>query len=138
MIEGNKENLVERIYCRECGIMYTPMDKSNVCPKCQEKNYFNCIREYIDEEKPTVDKLSDELRVPKVKIYRWIRDGRVQFIPGTGVTGIYCEICGIPITAGAMCIECAKREHKKRNNKVIAIGAEALESAGKIRADFNK
>ncbi|SFQ05942.1 hypothetical protein SAMN02910358_00558 [Lachnospiraceae bacterium XBB1006] len=109
--------------CEECGVAYFTFDEEgSVCPKCQDRNYFGCIRRYIDDEEPTVEELSTELRVPKIRIYRWIRDGRIQYIPGTGMTGIFCEECGIPIEFGSVCIKCAKNARKKkRKKKKIAI-----------------
>ena len=113
--------------CTECGVAYFTLDEeeTTVCPNCQDRNYFNCIREYIDDEKPTVEELSSELHVPKLRIYRWIRDGRIQYIPGTGLTGIFCEECGAPIEFGCICVKCAKKARKKKkqqeHNKKAAV-----------------
>ncbi|MBE5900423.1 MAG: hypothetical protein E7280_00800 [Lachnospiraceae bacterium] len=106
--------------CAECGVAYFTFDEEScVCPSCQERNYFGCIRQYIDDEKPTVEELCTELHVPKLHIYRWIRDGRIQYIPGSGLTGIFCEECARPIEFGCVCVKCAKkaRDKKKEESK---------------------
>lgn len=109
-----------RTICCECGKMFIAQGKTDVCPSCQERHYFNCIKKYIDDEKPTVEELSVELHVPTVRIYRWISDGRIQYIPGTGATGLFCEVCGKPISTGCLCVKCAKkrRQRKKKADSV--------------------
>lgn len=41
------------------------------------------------------------------QIRKWIRDQRIEFAKGSGVT-IPCEQCGTPIYSGRLCEKCKK------------------------------
>ena len=43
--------------------------------------------------------------VPPKKLYQWVREERLYFKDAEG-SGLYCEICGVPITTGRYCRKC--------------------------------
>ncbi|NPV69699.1 MAG: MerR family transcriptional regulator [Firmicutes bacterium] len=93
--------------CSECGRVF--VDRGNeLCPRCveEEDRQFEVVRRYVEAHaNASVDEVSEETKVPKERIVRFLRLGRL--VQGS-VSGfeLRCDVCGSVIETGRVCRKC--------------------------------
>lgn len=95
-------------YCTECGRLFAyPGYGPNICRDCLNKDQtdFDKVREYLETHDSSLPKTAIDTGVPPKKLYQWVREERLYFKDPEG-SGLYCEICGAPITTGRYCRKC--------------------------------
>jgi len=115
---GSKEEAqVSLSYCPRCGKLFSRgiREVCNACTEEIEKEYETCA-EYLKKHKgATVHEVSEATEVSVKQITKFIREGRIstQNMPNLVVP---CEICGLPIQEGTMCLSCRNKLQKELRN----------------------
>lgn len=94
--------------CRNCGKLFNYIGGMPICPACKEEaeKKFVIVKDYIrDNHGASVRKVSEECDVDEAQIRQWVREERLVFDTPDGA-GVYCEVCGTPITSGRYCDKC--------------------------------
>lgn len=95
-------------YCTECGKLFAyPGFGPDVCQACRKKDQedFDKVRDYLDTHDSSLPKTAMDTGVSSKKLYQWVREERLYF-RNDGDSGLYCEICGAPISTGRYCRKC--------------------------------
>lgn len=94
--------------CARCGRMFNFVANEQICPNCKKKeeDSFQKVKEYIrDNPNCGLKQVSDECEVSAKLIKQWIKEERLEFSGGGGIT-LNCESCGAPISTGRFCDKC--------------------------------
>lgn len=129
MLRGDDMRIVNCVRCKQA----FAMTKEPICPECiaKEEQEFELVKEYLDDNRgATMEDISEATGVSIKRIQKFLKDGRLEGIEGSGLK---CRKCGVPITKGTYCQKCAK---KLQANLVGAQGtevqAESVEEKSKI------
>lgn len=96
--------------CPRCGALF-PYISSPICEKCvkEEEELFQGVRTYVKEHpNATILEVSTELGISTQKIYKYLREGKLELINNDGIE-LKCDRCGKPITSGRYCKSCTVR-----------------------------
>lgn len=94
--------------CEKCGKIYR-YDGSKICMDCrrEEENEFLRVKEYIyDNPGSTIQLVSEETEVSTKKIFRYLREGKLEIKDNNNNLVLDCERCGKPIKSGRFCEKC--------------------------------
>ncbi len=95
--------------CKGCGKLFNYVGfGAAVCPDCKDaaEAKFQEVKEYIWNNKgANIPRVAEECDVSEQQIRDWIREERLEFAPGMGLT---CESCGKNISSGRLCDACKK------------------------------
>lgn len=98
--------------CANCGKLFSaPNPSMKFCLECERKDQeqFDQVKEYLKEHATaTVIEITKETGVERKRLYEWVRSGRLD-VAGIEDLGLRCEGCGMAITSGRFCLECAAR-----------------------------
>lgn len=96
--------------CPECGKIYRYAGRT-LCPKCIEEDEkdFLKVKDYLRQNRgASIVEISDETDVEETKVIAYLREGRLQLVPGqTGII-LHCERCNAQILSGRYCEACVK------------------------------
>jgi len=95
--------------CPGCGRVFLDTGRG-LCPSCirEEEEQFEKVSEYLrDHPGETVECVSERTGVPREKILKFIREGRLmpKSVSGFELT---CRVCGRPIDNGQVCSDCLR------------------------------
>ncbi len=97
--------------CTRCGRVYTLVPGGrDVCPACikeEDDNYLKIFHYLSTRPSATAQEIAGATDVDIKEIYRYLRENRLRLVQGD--TGLRCESCGMPISQGKMCENCAKK-----------------------------
>ncbi len=96
--------------CPTCGKVFAKGTRT-VCPACHneiERQFVLCEKYLRENRKANLQELSDETEVPIKLITRFIKEGRISVYNSPNLH-INCDVCGQPMTGGAMCYNCRHR-----------------------------
>ncbi len=97
-------------YCRECRRIFQYVTGPVLCDSCRkiEEEEFDKVRNFLkDYPGANMQEVSDATGVKSSKIYRWLKQERLEVSEGSPVA-LNCEKCGIRIRSGRFCVECSK------------------------------
>jgi len=97
--------------CPECGKVFTYI-RTNLCPECQKKDDedFRVVRAFIARNPgANVATVSEQTGISEKKIFRYIKEGRLEFGIGKASGPMACEVCGAPIPSGRLCKACSDK-----------------------------
>lgn len=104
--------------CKQCKRMLAKSYTEDICPTCLEINLFSEVREFIRNHDVNEFDVAEKFQIPRSKVKGWIKEGRIEYKEGTGMTqlkDVYCVECGKPIISGRMCADCLRKSHLKDN-----------------------
>lgn len=94
--------------CKQCGNLFNFVSGLPLCSSCIKKidEKFSDVKKFIYEN-PGADmtRVSEEFEIPIPVIKRWVKEERLSFVAGSGIT-LDCERCGKPILTGRYCERC--------------------------------
>lgn len=99
---------MEVMNCRDCGRLFNYMSGPKLCPECREKleEKFQQVKEYLRQNTvASITQVSEANDVSVNQIKQWVREERLCFREGSGVT-FECENCGASILTGRFCQKC--------------------------------
>lgn len=99
--------------CQECNRVFAHPTR-RLCEDCYQKEQesFAAVKDYLQEHPGApVGEVSRETEVDLETIYEFIREGRLDVVPGD--VQLRCEICGDQISSGRVCSKC-RTEFRKR------------------------
>jgi len=119
-------------YCPRCGRLFARgiRDVCNTCVENIEKEYEMCV-EYLKEHKgATINEVSEATEVSVKQIAKFIREGRIstENMPNLSVP---CEVCGLPIQEGTMCLSCRNKLQRELRN----LNRDSAQTASRSSAD---
>ncbi len=126
--------------CRRCKRLFNYVVGPQICPDCkaQEEDLFQKVKKYLEDNKGTnIAKVAKECEVDINMIQQWVRQERLEFAEGSGVT-VSCEKCGAPILTGRFCEKC-KAEMVNSLNSAMPTkkeGAKPKDSTGGPKMRF--
>lgn len=94
--------------CKRCKKMFQHITGPSICPRCKqiEEEQFQKVKEYLIENPgAAMNVVSEETHVSVELIQSFLRQGRLQVVPGSPMM-IKCEKCGVSITTGKYCNKC--------------------------------
>lgn len=94
--------------CARCKKMYQYIAGPNVCPRCKqiEEEQFQKVKDYLRENPgATMNTVSDETKVSVKLIQNFLKQGRLEVVPGSPMM-LTCERCGESIITGKYCNKC--------------------------------
>ena len=94
--------------CKKCGRVFNYVTGQPICPACKQEleDKFQQVKEFINNNRgATISTVSEECDVEVNQIRQWIREERLVFAEGSGIT-LECEICGASILTGRYCDKC--------------------------------
>ncbi|MCR4441610.1 MAG: flagellar protein [Peptococcaceae bacterium] len=97
--------------CPECGRVFTFI-RTNLCPECQKKDDedFRVVRAFIARNPGAhVSTVSEQTGISEKKIFRFIKEGRIEAGADRVSGPLACEVCGIAIPAGRLCKTCSDK-----------------------------
>ena len=92
--------------CRRCGKIFNYLCGEPICVNCKREldETFKKVKEYIwDHKNCSVQEVVEKCEVEEKQIQRWIREERLEFVSGIGIS---CEKCGASISSGRFCNKC--------------------------------
>ncbi|MBS4025737.1 MAG: MerR family transcriptional regulator [Clostridia bacterium] len=95
--------------CAECGRIYAYNGKL-ICHKCMEieENEFQQVKQYLwDNPGANVVEVTEATGIVEKKVMRYLREGRLQLVPGQTGIMLSCERCETIIYLGRYCDKCA-------------------------------
>jgi len=96
--------------CSRCGKVFSHVTGGrDICPACikeEDDNYLKIFHYLSTRPSATAQEIAQATEVDVKEIYRYVRENRLRLVQGD--TGLQCESCGIPITQGKLCDNCAK------------------------------
>ena len=96
--------------CPQCGRIYKFTGRA-LCPKCvqEDEKEFELVKQYLREHPgASIAEISEETEIEEQKVISYLRDGRLQLVPGqTGIL-LHCERCDVQILSGRYCDRCLK------------------------------
>ncbi len=95
--------------CRKCGKMFNYIGIP-VCPTCVEADEqdFKKVKEYLYQNPgSSMSEVSSVLDISIEKITRYLREGRLEIVGGSGNMILHCESCGKSINSGRYCDICS-------------------------------
>jgi len=95
--------------CRRCGKMFNYIGVP-ICPTCVESDEadFKRVKEYLYQNPgASMSEVSSVLEISIEKITRYLRDGRLEIVGGSGNMILHCESCGKSINSGRFCDMCS-------------------------------
>lgn len=96
--------------CSRCGRVFSHIPGGkDVCPACikeEDSNYLKIFHYLSTRPSATAQEIAQATEVDIKEIYRYVRENRLRLVQGD--TGLQCESCGIPISLGKLCENCAK------------------------------
>ena len=106
--------------CSRCGKVFSlvPGGK-DVCPACireEDSNYLKIFHYLSTRPSATAQEIAQATEVDIKEIYRYVRENRLRLVQGD--TGLSCESCGIPISQGKLCENCAKTLSEEIKNDI--------------------
>ncbi len=102
------------VNCIRCKQTFA-MTNQPICPDCiaKEEEQFEEVKAFLDENRgATIEEIVEGTEIPLKRIQKWLKDGRLEGIEGSGLK---CAKCGIPLTKGKYCDSCAKKLHDNLN-----------------------
>lgn len=81
----------------------------DICPVCikeEDSNYLKIFHYLSTRPSATAQEIAQATEVDIKEIYRYVRENRLRLVQAD--TGLRCESCGIPISQGKLCENCAK------------------------------
>lgn len=120
--------------CRKCGKLFHRIS-SPICPDCEKalEEKYQEVRQYIKEhEQTSIGEVSEEMDVSVEQIKKWVREERLYFKDPSSA-GIECLKCGVPITKGKYCSQCADQMANQFEASIHKKG-----SKQEIKKDGNK
>ncbi len=103
------------VNCIRCKQTFA-MTNQPICPDCiqKEEEQFEEVKAFLDENRgATIEEIIEATEVPIKRIQKWLKDGRLEGIQGSGLK---CAKCGVPITKGKYCPSCAKKLESDLSN----------------------
>lgn len=99
--------------CKFCSRPLPLAYEEDFCPKCQEHNLFQNVKEFIRSNDVNEYEVADHFNIPLKKVKGWIREGRIEYKPKDSETkkvleGLHCENCGAPVQFGVLCPKCTR------------------------------
>lgn len=96
--------------CSRCGKVFSRVPGGrDICPACvkeEDNNYLKIFHYLSTRPSATAQEIAQATEVDIKEIYRYVRENRLRLVQGD--TGLRCESCGIPISQGKLCENCAK------------------------------
>lgn len=100
--------------CPKCGKVFIPPPGGRrLCKACiqqEEEDYLKVFRFLTSRPSATAKEISDGTGVDIKLIYRFLRENRLQLVSPD--TGLRCERCEAPISAGKICEKCKQEVYK--------------------------
>jgi len=99
--------------CSVCGNAYVGW--GDVCPSCKRagEDEFKAIKDFLRKHPgSSIPVVAEALDVKEEKIYRYLREGRLQAAE-LGDVILTCESCGKPVQKGKLCAICQEEMDKK-------------------------
>lgn len=96
--------------CSACGKVFVKLNR-NICPACMEKEEqeYEEVRKYLkDNPGASVEEITEATGVDEKKVFRWIREGRIDADLAIRGGEITCTRCGAVISFGSLCSKCSK------------------------------
>jgi flagellar operon protein (TIGR03826 family) len=96
--------------CSECGRIYAYNGKL-ICPKCveAEEKEFQKVKQFLwDHPGANVLEVTEATGVDEKKVMRYLREGRLQLVPGQAAIMLKCERCETVIYGGRFCDKCTR------------------------------
>lgn len=97
--------------CSRCGRVFSFVPGSrDICPACikqEDENYLKIFHYLSTRPSATAQEIAQATEVDIKEIYRYVRENRLRLVQAD--TGLSCEGCGMPISQGKMCENCAKK-----------------------------
>ncbi len=121
------------VNCARCKKTFAMLNQP-ICPECiaEEEAQFEQIKVFLDENKgATMEEIIEATGVPIKRIQKFLKDGRLEGIEGSGLK---CSKCGVPVTKGKYCPNCAKK--LAENLSTFKSGGE-LDTAFQEKAKLN-
>lgn len=81
-----------------------------ICPTCVESDEedFKRVKEYLyNNPGSSMSEVSSVLEISVEKITRYLREGRLEIVGGSGNMILHCESCGKSINSGRFCDMCS-------------------------------
>lgn len=106
--------------CKKCGKIYT-YDGFPYCHQCrkEEEEQYKKVKEYIYRNPDaTIPQISEETEISTKKIFRYLREGRLEIKPGNKNLILDCERCGTPINTGRFCDKCTVEMQKEMRSSI--------------------
>ena len=103
--------------CTECGKVFVHPTRKlcNDCVNDIEKD-FEKVKDFLwDKDSATIDEVHDKTGVPKKRIIKFIRNGRIMSLGLNFDFDLNCERCGKPISEGNYCQECSHELSEELN-----------------------
>lgn len=107
--------------CPKCKKIFSPIGGSVICPECMkiEEEEFEKVRVYLRENRGAdINTVSKETGVPTKKIFKYLREGRLEVTEGMA-DFLKCEKCGISIRTGQYCRACSEKVSKDLSSLLI-------------------
>lgn len=107
--------------CPKCKRIFSPVGGSLICRDCLklEEEEFEKVRVYLRENRGAdINQVSDETGVPTKKIFKYLREGRLEVSDGMS-DFLKCEKCGISIRSGQYCRSCCEKVSKNLSSVLI-------------------
>lgn len=101
-------------YCDICGVPLPVEYEDSICPTCKDNSLFREVKDFIRSNDVTEYDVATEFNIPLLRVKQWIREGRIEYksspeLPKKVVS--YCKECGAPISFGALCSKCLKKQN---------------------------
>lgn len=117
-----KESLFENVkYCKRCNQVLNASYPKDVCPRCEEQELFEKVKDFIRENKVTEFDVAEYFQISRRRVRKWIEEGRIEYADkdlDKKIVSTRCIICGTSIKTGTMCETCQKRSEKLTTSKV--------------------
>ncbi len=98
--------------CSWCNRMFEDyLGNNTLCQDCRDKEetLLRAVKDYLwDNPGATETKLGELFDIPRGRISKWLRDGRIELTPDSAIK-LRCLRCGSMITSGKYCPDCAER-----------------------------
>lgn len=95
-------------YCSCCQRPLAPEYEKEMCPACEEFEFFSRVKDYIRTHDVTEYQLAEEFQIPLRRVKDWIKEGRIEYKEGPvkKLQELRCAGCGEPIQFGTLCQKC--------------------------------
>ncbi len=96
--------------CPKCGKLFNRQSRP-ICDFCFKKDEecFEKARSFLRENPDKdVEEICEETGATRKQVLRWVREGRLDITSASG-SGLSCSKCGVPISTGRVCKNCANK-----------------------------
>jgi hypothetical protein len=79
-----------------------------------EENEFQQVKQYLwDNPGANASEVTEATGIDEKKVMRYLREGRLQLVPGQSAIMLNCEWCETIIYSGRFCDKCAKEINRE-------------------------